>query len=66
LNSGNTETTGMDVDLVGYTIRLLCNKIVFDSLDPGVSSGDKILAWTTTATKAQLKFCGVIWREYNV
>ena len=67
LNSGNTETTGMDVDNPsGYLIRLLCNRIVFDSLDPGVSSGDKILAWTTTATKAQLKFCGVIWREYNV
>ena len=61
------DTTGLDVDNPsGYTIRMLCNGIVFSDFTPSVSTGDKILEWVITGGKAQLKWCGEIWREYEV
>lgn len=67
MDSGlGTETTGLDVDNPsGYTIRMLCNGVVFDTFTPTVTSGDKVLAWTIAGNKATLKWCNETWREYD-
>lgn len=58
---------GLDVDNPsGYTIRMLCNGVVFDAFTPAASTGDKLLAWTVAGNKATLTWCGDVWREYDV
>jgi hypothetical protein len=70
LDSGFPELGwGLDVDNPGpsgYTIRLLCNGVVFDAFTPTAASGDKVLAWTIAGDKATLSWCGEKWREYDV
>lgn len=67
LDSGLALDEGLDVDNPsGYTIRLLCNGVVFDAFTPTAASGDKVLAWTVAGNKATLSWCGEKWREYEV
>ncbi len=62
-------TDGFDVELDTenpYRIRLKCCGVVMEDYDPGVSTGDKVLAWDTDATTATLLWCGRAWKSFTV
>ena len=57
---------GIEVDYEGCTINMYCNGVKFDSFTAGGTPDDRILEWSISGDTAILKWCGEIWRQYDV
>lgn len=61
-----TDITGLDVRIInGWTALMTCNGIPVADFTPETRTGDKVLEWVIAGNRAQLKFCGEIWKEYD-